>query len=103
LSVNYLSLRATAQGEDGYFLTPNFTLKKTSMDKRWSFQLQWLNMDAGLKKSNRQRITTYGADFYTTTNYIYETDQVQLSLSFNLLRKNRKINLPVSEIGEKEF
>jgi ferric enterobactin receptor len=102
-SVNYLSLRATAQGEDGYFLTPNFTVKKTSMDKRWSFQLQWLNMDAGLKKSNRQRITTYGADFYTTTNYIYETDQVQLSLSFNLLRKNRKINLPVSEMGEKEF
>jgi ferric enterobactin receptor len=103
LSVNYLSLRATAQGEDGYFLTPNFTVKKTSMDKRWSVQLQWLNMDAGLKKSNRQRITTYGSIFYTTTNYIYETDQVQLSLSFNLLRKNRKINLPVSEIGEKEF
>ncbi|NCU02478.1 MAG: TonB-dependent receptor [Chitinophagaceae bacterium] len=103
LSINYLSLRATAQGEDGYFLTPNFTVKKTSVDKRWSFQLQWLNMDAGLKKSNRQRITTYGADFYTTTNYVYETDQVQLSLSFNLLRKNRKINLPVSEMGEKEF
>lgn len=103
LSVNYLSLRATAQGKDGYFLTPNFSVKKTSIDKRWSFQLQWLNMDAGLKKSNRQRITTYGNDFYTTTNYIYETDQVQLSLSFNLLRKNRKINLPVSEMGEKEF
>lgn len=103
VSVNYLSLRATAQGEDGYFLTPNLSVKKTSMDKRWSFQAQWLNIDAGLKKSNRQRITTYGSNFYTTTNYIYETDQVQLSVSFNLLRKNRKINLPVSEMGEKEF
>ncbi len=60
-------------------------------------------MDAGIKKSNRQRITTYGSNFYTTTNYIYETDQVQQSVSFNLLRKNRKINLPVSEMGEKEF
>jgi len=60
-------------------------------------------MDAGMLQSNRQRITTRGADFYTTTNYIYETDQLQFSLGFNLIRKNRKISLPVSEKGEKEF
>lgn len=65
--------------------------------------MQWLNIDAGMKISNRQRITTWGNDFYTTTNYIYEPDQLQLSVGFNLLRKNRKIKLPQSEIGEKEF
>ncbi|MCH5598868.1 outer membrane beta-barrel family protein [Niabella ginsengisoli] len=103
LSVNYLSLRATAQGEDGAFLTPHFTVKKTTQDKRWYFQFQWLNIDGGMKISNRQRISTWGNDFYTTTNYIYEPDQLQLSVGFNLLRKNRKITLPQSEMGEKEF
>ncbi|WP_346238177.1 TonB-dependent receptor domain-containing protein [Niabella insulamsoli] len=102
-SLNYLSLRATAQGEDGAFLTPHLTMKKTTKDRRWYVQLQWLNMDGGLGISNRQRITTWGSDFYTTTHYIYEPDQLQLSIGFNLLRRNRKINLPQSEIGEKEF
>jgi ferric enterobactin receptor len=103
LSINYLSLRATAQGEDSYFFTPHFTVKKITANRRWAFQLQWLNMDAGLNTSNRQRITTRGIDFFTTTNYIYETDQLQLSVSFNISKKNRKLSLPQSEIGEKEF
>jgi hypothetical protein len=47
--------------------------------------------------------TTFGSDFYSTTNYIYEPDQIQFSVSFNLARKNRKINLPQSEMVEKEF
>jgi len=102
-SVNYISQRATAQGEDGAFLTPHFTVKKTTANKRWYFQFQWLNMDAGLNISNRQRITTFGNNFYTTTHYIYEPDQLQFSVGFNLLRKNRKISLPQSEMGEKEF
>ena len=103
LSINYLSQRATAQGEDSRFLTPHVTVKKTSADKRWNAQLQWLNVDPGFKQSNRQRITTYGTDFYSTTNYIYEVNQLQFSIGYNLTRKNRKINLPTSEIGEKEF
>lgn len=103
LSINYLSERATAQGEDSRFLTPHVTVKKTSADKRWNAQLQWLNVDPGFKQSNRQRITTYGSDFYSTTNYIYEVNQIQFSVGYNLTRKNRKINLPTSEIGEKEF
>jgi ferric enterobactin receptor len=103
LSINYLSERATAQGEDSRFFTPHFTVKKTTADKRWSFQMQWLNIDAGLQQSNRQRITTYGTNFYTTTNYIYEPNQLQFSIGFNLSKKNRKITLPVSEMGEKEF
>lgn len=102
-SMNYLSVRATAQGEDGAFLTPNLSVKKATKDNRWNFQLQWLFMDAGLGISNIQRITTRGSNFYTTTNYIYEPDQLQLSVGFNLTRKNRKISVPQSEMAEKEF
>jgi len=103
LSINYLSNRITAQGEDGAFVTPHLSLKKTTQDQRWTFQMQWLNIDMGSKISNRQRITTRGSNFYTTTNYIYETDQLQFSLSFNMSKRNRKITLPVSDIAEKEF
>jgi hypothetical protein len=103
LSVNYLSNRVTAQGEDGAFLTPQLSLKKTTQDQRFSFQVQWLNIDMGSKISNRQRITTRGSNFYTTTNYIYETDQLQFSLQYNIRKKNRKVSLPVSEMAEKEF
>lgn len=103
LSINYLSNRITAQGEDGTFLTPHLSLKKTTQDQRWTFQMQWLNIDMGSKISNRQRITTRGSNFYTSTNYIYETDQIQFSLSFNMSKRNRKITLPVSDIAEKEF
>ena len=102
-SINYLSKRVTAQGEDGAFLTPHLSLKKTTQDQRWTFQMQWLNIDMGTKLSNRQRITTRGLNFYTTTNYIYETDQLQFSLSYNISKKNRKVILPVSEMAEKEF
>jgi hypothetical protein len=98
-----LSLRATAQGEDGAFFTPNMSLRKVSKDSRWNFQLQWLFMDAGIGVSNKQRITTRGKYFFTTTNYIYEPDQIQFSMGFNLSRKNRKLNLPQSEMAEKEF
>ena len=103
LSINYLSNRITAQGEDGAFVTPHLSLKKTTQDQRWTFQMQWLNIDMGSKISNRQRITTRGSNFYTTTNYIYETDQLQFSLSFNMSKRNRKILLPASEMAEKEF
>lgn len=103
LNVNYLSFRATAQGEDGAFFTPNLTVKKTTNDRRWSFQGSWLFMDGGLGIANRQRITTRGNNFYTTTHYIYEPDQLQCAIGFNLARKNRKINLPQSEMADKEF
>jgi hypothetical protein len=102
-SLNYLSLRATVQGEDGAFFTPNMAIRKVSKDSRWNIQLQWLFIDAGMGVSNKQRITTRGKYFFTTTNYIYEPDQIQFSMGFNLSRKNRKLNLPQSEIAEKEF
>ncbi len=102
-SLSYLSVRATVQGRDGSFVVPNLVVKKNLPDNRWSFMAQWLYMDAGLGISNRQRISTSGADFRTTTLYIYEPDQIQLSATYQLSRKNRKMNLPQSEMAEKEF
>lgn len=103
LNVNYLSERPTAQGEDSRFLSPNSSLKKTFWNGRMSAMLQWQNMDMGLLPSNEQRITTRGSNFYTTTNYIYEVDVVMLHISFNLNQLTKKIKLPSSEFGEKEF
>jgi outer membrane receptor protein involved in Fe transport len=102
-TVNYLSDRPTAQGEDSRFLTPNLALKKSFMDNRFSLSFQWQYIDLGMNQSNRQRITTWGDDFYTSTNYIYETDILMLNFSYNLNWKNGKSKLPSSEFGEKEF
>lgn len=102
-SVNYLSNRVTAQGEDSRYLVPNLALKKTFMDNRLTATLQWQNIDLGMHESNRQRITTWGEDFYTTTNYIYETDFFMVNLSFNINKMNSKAKLPTSEFGDKEF
>lgn len=101
-NVNYLSKRPTAQGQDSRFLSPNLSLKKSFMN-RFTATLQWQNIDLGMKESNRQRITTSGNDFYTTTNYIYETDVIMLNLKFNLNRFTSKSKLPKSEFGDKEF
>jgi len=102
-NLNYLSARPTVQGEDSRFLTPNTSIKKTFMDGRLTALLQWQNMDMGLLKTNEQRITTSAPDFYTTTNYIYEVDVFMINLSFNLNKLTKKIKLPGSEFGEKEF
>ncbi|MFP5043057.1 outer membrane beta-barrel protein, partial [Parasediminibacterium sp. JCM 36343] len=103
LSASYLSLRPTAQGQDGAFFSPNLSIKKLSKNNQWAFQAQWLNIDAGMGISNIQRITTSGSNFYTTTNYIVEPDVLQLGVSYTFNKKNKKVKLPVSEIGEKEF
>lgn len=102
-NVNYLSKRPTAQGEDSKFLVPNTSVKKIFMNGRLSATLQWQNMDLGMNQSNRQRIMTMGRDFYTTTNYIYETDVFLLNFSFNLNKLIGKAKLPNSEFGDKEF
>ncbi|WP_225975287.1 outer membrane beta-barrel protein [Anseongella ginsenosidimutans] len=84
-------------------MSPNLSVKKTFFEGRFTALLQWQNIDLGLFEANQQRITTSGPDFYTTTNYIYETDVFMLNLSFNLNTSARKIKLPVSEFGEREF
>lgn len=102
-SLNYLSKRVTAQGEDSRFITPNLSARKTLLKGRLAATLQWQNVDLGTLGSNRQRITTFGKDFFTTTNYIQETDIFLLNLSFNLNQTSKKAKLPTSEFGEKEF
>jgi len=100
-NINYLSKRPTAQGEDSQFFVPGTSVKKTFMNGRLSAGLQWQNM--GFFSANKQRITTSGSNFYTTTNYIYETDVFMVNLSFNLNKFTGKLKLPNSEIGDKEF
>jgi outer membrane receptor protein involved in Fe transport len=102
-SVNYLSKRATAQGEDSRFLSPNTSVKKTFWKGRLTATAQWQNIDLGFLNANQQRISTWGKNFYTTTNYVYETDVFLLNLSLNLNQLTRKLKLPASEFGEREF
>jgi hypothetical protein len=103
VNANYVSARPTAQGEDSRFLSPNTSLKKSFLDGKLSLSLQWQNINLGFMNANQQRITTYGTDFYTTTNYIYETDVFLLNFNFKLNKLTSKAKLPNSEIGEKEF
>lgn len=103
LNLNYLSRRPTAQGEDSRFISPNASVKKIFFNGRISAVFQWQNIGLGLIKSNEQRITTWGNNFYTTTNYIQEKDMLLLNLSMNVNRLNKKFKLPTSEFGEREF
>jgi len=104
LAVNYRSRTNTAQGEDSQFLSPNLTVRKSFLDDRLSATLQWLNIDMGLLTSNEQRITTWSdGEFYTTTNYVYEVDVIQLNLSYTFNKLKNKSRFIKSEFGEKEF
>jgi hypothetical protein len=102
-NVNYTSAKPTAQGEDSRFLSPNVSLKKTILAGKGSLGLHWQNINFGNMNSNQQRITTFANDFYTTTNYIYETNVLVLNFSYNFNKLTSKNKLPISEIGEKEF
>lgn len=102
-NVNYTSTKPTAQGEDSRFLIPNMSVKKTIIDGKGSLVLQWQNINFVNIGTNQQRITTYGSDFYTTTNYIYETNVLLLNFSYNFNKLSSKNKLPMSEFGEKEF
>ena len=102
-NASYLSKRPTPQGEDSRYLIPNLSLKKTFIENRLTASIQWQNIDLGMNESHRQRITTWGDDFYTTTNYIYETDFIMLNLSYNFNWKNGEAKLLKTEFGEKEF
>jgi iron complex outermembrane recepter protein len=103
-SLNYISARNTAQGEDSRFLSPNLTFSKGFMDNRLRATVQWLNMDIGLLDTNEQRITTFReGEFFTTTNYIYEVDVVIVNLSYTINKTKNKAKFIKSEFGEKEF
>jgi outer membrane receptor protein involved in Fe transport len=103
-TLNYLSDRNTAQGEDSRFYQPNLTFRKTFLDNQLVATLQWQNMDLGLLNSNEQRITTARPnEFFTTTNYVYEVDMITLNLSYNFTANKNKAKFIKSEFGAKEF
>lgn len=103
-TLNYLSERVTAMGEDSRFYTPSIVVKKSWMDGRLAANLVWQNIDMGILDTNEQRITTYkDGEFYTTTNYIQEVDMIILNLSYTLNRSKNKAKFVKSEFGEKEF
>jgi ferric enterobactin receptor len=102
-NLSYLSARKTAQGEDSRFYLPNISLKKTFMDNKLSTTFQWQNVAFGNMGVNQQRITTFGRDFYTTTNYIQEQNIFLLNVSYSFNQSDKKVKLPASEFGEKEY
>ena len=102
-NLNYLSNRPTAQGEDSRFIIPNSSVKKTFLDGKLSASLLWQNMGLGIIPTNEQRITTTGNNFFTTTNYIQEKDIFMINISFNFNQLTKKLKLPNSEFGEREF
>lgn len=102
-TVNYTSRTVTAQGEDSRFLIPSLALKKTVLRGRGTVTLQWQNIDIGDWGSNQQQMATAGADFYTSTNYIYEVNVVRVNMAYTFNKVSRKISFTESEFGEKEF
>ena len=102
-NLSYLSARNTAQGNDSRFYLPNLSLKKTFLKNKLTTTVQWQNMAFGNMAVNQQRITTFGSNFYTTTNYIQETNIFLVNLSYNFNQSDKKSKLPASEFGEKEY
>ena len=103
LALNYLSERVTAQGRDSRFYNPSLSLQKQFLDNKLTIGLQWRNIDLGLLDANEQRITTVREQFFTTTNYVYEVDIVQLTVSYQINQLSKRAKLLDSEFGKKEF
>lgn len=103
-TLNYLSERQSAQGEDSRFYSPNLSFKKSFLNNQLVATLQWQYIDMGLLNTNEQRITTSRpGEFFTTTNYVYEVDVVMLNLSYSFNRTKSKAKFIDSEFGKKEF
>jgi ferric enterobactin receptor len=102
-NLSYLSARNTAQGQDSRFYLPNLSVKKTFLSNKLTATFQWQNIALGNMATNQQRISTYGKGFYTTTNYIQETNILMFNFSYSFNQSNRKAKLPNSEFGEKEY
>lgn len=102
-NLSYLSSKNTAQGIDSRFYQPNIAIKKSLLTNKLSLTVQWQNLALGNMKVNEQSISTRGSNFYTSTNYIQETNMILLNLSYNFRSTEKKPKLPSSEFGEKEF
>ena len=103
LAMNYLSATVTAQGKDSDFYNPSLVVRKSLLDGKINVALQWQNIDMGLWRVNEQRITTERNNFFTTTNYVYEVDIVQMTISYQINQTRKNLRLPDSEFGKKEF
>lgn len=102
-NLNYLSRTATVQGEDSQIFSPNLSVRKSVFKNRGAFTLQWSNISMGLLDSNRQRMTTAGVDFYSSTNYISEVDRVSLNFTYRINELSKALKFSKSEFGDKEF
>ena len=102
-NISFVSARNTAQGEESRFYQPNFSVKKSLLENKLTLTVQWQNAALGNMNVNEQRITAFGSNFYTTTNYIQERNIFLLNLSYNFNKTEKKSKLPSSEFGEKEF
>jgi len=102
-NLSYLSSKNTAQGIDSRFYQPNIAIKKSLLTNKLSLTVQWQNLALGNMKVNEQSISTRGSNFYTSTNYIQETNMILLNLSYKFRSTEKKPKLPSSEFGEKEF
>lgn len=102
-NLSYLSAKNTAQGIDSRFYQPNLSLKKSLFSSKLSLMIQWQNLALGNMKVNEQSISTRGSNFYTSTNYVQETNILHLNLSYNFRSLEKKPKLTSSEFGEKEF
>ena len=98
---NFLSRRVTAQGEDSRFLLPNAVLSKGI--KNGTLSLLWQNISIFGLPSNQQEITTSGSNFFTTTNYLQETNIFRISYTWKINKSEKIKELPKSEFGEREF
>ncbi|WP_273445462.1 outer membrane beta-barrel family protein [Neolewinella agarilytica] len=103
LGINYLSRRVTAQGEDGRFFNPYLNVSRDFPKQRLAIRLQWQHFGLGLWDNNEQRITTVRDNFFTTTNYVYETDRIRLNVAYRFTRLKGEVRKVKSEFGDKEF
>ncbi|MGF1635751.1 MAG: TonB-dependent receptor domain-containing protein [Cyclobacteriaceae bacterium] len=102
-SLNYMSRTVTIQGEDSRFFMPNIVLSKSLMKEQASISLQWMAIGMGFLDTNQQRISNFGNDFTSSTNYIKEVDMVMINFSYRINELTRKLKFNKSEFGEQEF
>ena len=103
LGVNYLSERVTAQGRDSRFFNPYLNLTRELPEQRLTLTFQWQNISLGLWDANEQRITTARSDFFTTTNYVYETDIFRVGVGYRFTKLKNGVEGVKSEFGDQEF
>ena len=104
LGFNYLSERVTAQGRDSRFFTPYLNLRREFADQRLAVTFQWQSISlGGWWGAGEKRITTVRDNFFTTTNYVYETDILRLGVSYRFTKLAGEVREVESEFGGREF